>query len=115
MKWECVNCGELKKGEVTEELYGDQSFNYCNRCGYRSVSRIIPQTELPPLRTKPFCFFIKPQWGYDSRFGFSENYTRFEQFCLAVRIGYFKEAWRLAIGKPSHYIWEGIEDNPMPF
>ena len=115
-KWDCVHCGKLDKDEVTEESYGDQSQVYCNRCGFRSVSRIRPKIQLPePARPKRFCFFIKPQWGYDSRVGFSEKYTRFEEICLAIRIGYFKEAIRLLIGKRSSYIWEGIEDNPMPF
>ena len=104
MKWECVECGELEKREVTEELHGDQSFNYCNRCGFRSVSRIRPRIQLAaPPRPKRFCFFIKPKDG-DIYKPFVQ-YTRIEQFCLAVRIGYFREAFRLAIGKPSRYIW----------
>ena len=114
MKWECVHCGELEKDEVTEEHYGDQSFNYCNRCGYRSVSRIRPKIQLPePSRPKRFCFFIKPKDG-DIQKPF-EKYTRFEEFCLALRIGYFRTALRIATGKPSNYIFEGLEDNPMPF
>ena len=115
MKWECVHCGELEKGEVTEELIGDQSFNYCNRCGGGYVSRIYEPVTQPEIRTKPFCFFIKPKWGYHSKYGFSEQYTRFEEICLALRIGYFREAVRLLLGKTSNYIWEGTEENPMPW
>ena len=113
-KWDCFNCGELTKADVTEEFYGDQSQVYCNKC-FGNVSRIYEPVVLPEIRTKRFCFFIKPQWGYDSRVGFSEKYNHFEEICLAIRIGYFKEAWRLICGKQSSYIWEGLENHPMPF
>lgn len=59
------------------------------------------------MRKKYFCFFIKPR-KYSS-------YTRFEQFFLALRIGYFKEAWRLVRGKESGYVWEEWENMPIPF
>ena len=111
MRYECFNCEtELEKDEVTEELYGDMSWTYCNRCG-RKVTRIEPeyQPPPPPPRPKRFCFFIKPKDEYP------ESYTRFEEFFLALRIGYYKEAWRLLRGKPRRYIFEGIENNPMPF
>ena len=60
-------------------------------------------------RPKRFCFFIK------SKDKHPEYYTRFEEFFLALRIGYFKTAWQLLRGKPRHYIFEGNENNPMPF
>ena len=64
-------------------------------------------------RPKRFCFFIKAIDG-DIHKPFVK-YKRYEEFFLALRIGYFKEAYRIATGKPSNYIWEGLEDNPMPF
>lgn len=109
-RWECVHCGELEKDEVTEEFYGDQSFAYCNRC-YEGVSRVYvpspPRAEVP--RPKCFCFFIQPKDEYP------EKYTRLEEFFLALRIGYYKTAWRLLIGKPCRYGFEGNENNPFPF
>ena len=111
-RWECINCDvELENHEVTEAFYGDESFVCCNRCGMRSVSRLQPVIEMPPPppRPKRFCFFIKPKDEHP------EYYTPFEEFFLALRIGYFKTAWRLLRGKPSNYIFEGLEDNPMPF
>ena len=112
MKWECINCEvELKQHEVTEEFFGDQSFRYCNRCGFRSVSRVYeplaPRAAVP--RPKRFCLFIKPKDDYP------EKYTRCEEFFLALRIGYFKEAWRMLCGKRSSYFWEGTENSPFPF
>ena len=64
-------------------------------------------------RPKHFCLFIKQIDG-DIHKPF-RKYTRFQEFCLALRIGYYKEAWRLLRGRQSRYIWEGLEDNPMPF
>ena len=112
-RWHCINCGHLGKGEVTEEFYGDQSFTYCNRCDgkvtYDPLIIVLPK----PTRPKRFCFFIRPK-DSDIQKPF-EKYTRREEFFLAIRVGYFREAWRLLRGKPSNYIWEGLENNPMPF
>lgn len=43
----CFNCelDLLKRTEVTEELYGDQSDYYCNRCGRRVQKNYQP---VPP-------------------------------------------------------------------
>ena len=43
------------------------------------------------------------------------SYTQYQKVVLALRIGYYKEAFRLICGKPSNYIWEGCEDNPLPY
>ena len=107
--WECLHCGELEAGAVTEELYGDQSCTYCNLCGGSSVSRIRPKPAPPLPRPKRFCLFIK------AKDNLPEYYTRLEKILLALRIGYYQEAWRLIRGKGSNYIFEGLEDNPMPF
>ena len=109
--WECINCGELDKSEVAEELYGDQSWISCDACGSKPY-RIRYENQLPAprvLRPRRFCFFIKPKDEHPA------YYTRLERFFLALRIGYYKEAWQLLRGKPSNYIWEGMENNPMPF
>ena len=47
----CWECGLLKKAEVTEELYGDQSFLYCNHCG--DSAEKIYQPSLPEHCTEP--------------------------------------------------------------
>ena len=114
VKWDCFNCGELKRDEATEEFYGDQSQVVCNTC-YEVVQKIdveIPKPK-PEPRPEKFCFFIKAKDGDIQKP--LVKYTRLEEFCLALRIGYFKEAIRLLRGKQSRYIWEGLEDNPMPF
>ena len=110
-RYECFHCEmKLEPHEVSEEFYGDMSYLYCNRCGCEAT-RIHrrPPTPIVKARPKRFCFFIKPKDEYP------EFYTRFEEFFLALRIGYYKEAWRLLIGKQRRYFFEEIEDNPMPF
>ena len=114
MKFDCMNCGKLTQAEVTEELIGDLAWTYCNHC-HELVDRVYeprPVNTEPP-RSKRFCFFIKEIDG-DIHKPF-RKYTRFQEFFLALRIGYFREAWRLLRGKPSRYIWEGMENCPMPF
>ena len=115
MKWECVNCGKLTQAEVTEEFIGDLAWRYCNHCSELVDRYYEPcvESKTEPPRPKRFCFFIKEIDG-DIHKPF-RKYTRFQEFCLALRIGYFREAWRLLRGKPSRYIWEGEENNPMPF
>ena len=110
MKYNCINCGDIDKRSVAEELYGDRSWTYCDTC-YEGVDPVYePQPPRAAIqRPKRFCFFIKPKDDHP------EKYTRFEEFFLALRIGYFKEAIRLLCGKRSNYIWEGLEQNPMPF
>ena len=112
-RWNCIQCGEIDKEKVTDELYGDLSHRYCNICG-ADVRYEEPIIHVPrPPRPKRFCFFIKRIDG-DIHKPF-RKYTRFQEFCLALRIGYFKEAWSLLRGKRGNYIWEGEENNPMPW
>lgn len=114
-QWNCINCGDRFADEVTEEHWGDQSFVYCNQCGYRSVSRIQfnYKRPTPAPRPKRYCYFIKAKDGDIHKP--LDKYSRCAEIFLALRIGYFKEAWRLMCGKRSNYIWEGNENNPFPF
>ena len=47
----CPNCGLRKSSSITEELYGDQSFRYCNDCGAGVQKEYQPS--LPEHCTEP--------------------------------------------------------------
>ena len=59
-------------------------------------------------RPNRLCFFIKHKDG-------KEKYNRFQEICLFLRISMPKEAIRLVVGRSRRYIFEGLENNPMPF
>ena len=93
---------DLQGNDISEEREAD----------IRNIQKMRRMMQERAKGNKPktrFCLFIKRK-----RFH-SGSYNRFEIVCLAIRIGYWKEALRVACGRPSKYLWEEYEDKPLPY